>query len=124
MRMNEILFEGPPPIDAYGGGGFRIGGMRHEGSVALLPHAMHPWEPTAHAEIALPAFARFIEAADSVDVLLVGMGEDLAPLPREIRTALEAAGMGVEIMATGAACRTYNVLLAEDRRVAAALIAV
>ncbi len=121
MRMNEIQFEGQPPIDGYGAGGFRIGGVRIEGSVAALPASVGPWAPGA---LDPEAFAPFLAAADDIDVLLVGMGADVAALPRPTRDALEAAGIGVEIMATGAACRTYNVLLAENRRVAAALVAV
>lgn len=124
MRMNEITFESRPPIDAYGEGGFRIGGLRHQGSLALLPDRMEDWPVTAPAGIAPATVARFVAAASEIDVLLIGLGADVAALPRAAREALEAAGIGVEPMSTPSACRTFNVLLAENRRVAAALIAV
>ena len=121
MRMAEIGYEGPPPIDSYGGGGFRIAGAFHEGDLLLLGPVPTPWAP---AGFSVEAFAAVIRSAAEVDVLLVGMGVEIAPLPTAARLALEAAGIGVEVMSTASACRTYNVLLAEDRRVAAALIAV
>lgn len=124
MRMNEITFETRPPIDAYGEGGFRVGGLRHQGSLALLPARMEDWAVSAPEEITPEAVADFIAAAEEIDVLLIGLGADVAVLPRPAREALETAGIGVEPMSTPSACRTFNVLLAEDRRVAAALIAV
>ena len=124
MRMNEISFEGPPPIDAYGMGGFRLGGMRCDGSLAILPDGMREWAPRAMGELTIDPFADFVAAADRIDILLLGAGAEIAPLPASIRAALAPAALGVEVMATGAACRTYTVLLAEDRRVAAALLAV
>jgi len=124
MRMNEITFESRPPIDSYGEGGFRVGGLRHLGGLALLPERMQDWPVSAPAEITPETAAPFIAAADEIDVLLIGLGADVAVLPRAAREALEAAGIGVEPMSTPSACRTFNVLLAEDRRVAAALIAV
>ena len=125
MRMLEIDYDARPPIDAYGGGGFRLGGgVRHMGSMLHLPAGVSEWGVGLPAQADAAAFAPILQAAEEIDVLLVGMGPDIAPLPREAREALEEAGIGVETMATGAACRTFNVLLAEDRRVAAALIAV
>ncbi|MEM6441581.1 MAG: Mth938-like domain-containing protein [Pseudomonadota bacterium] len=124
MRMNEISFERRPPIDAYGGGGFTVGGLRHLGGLALLPERMEDWAVQAPDRITPEAVAPFLAAAEEIDVLLIGLGADVAVLPRPAREALEAAGIGVEPMSTPSACRTFNVLLAEDRRVAAALIAV
>lgn len=122
MRMSEIGYEGLPPIDSYGGGGFRIQNEFLTGDLMLSPTGgVAPW--TA-GDIGAGAFATFIDEAAEVDVLLVGMGAEIAALPRAARTALEDAGIGVEIMSTPSACRTYNVLLAEGRRVAAALIAI
>ncbi|MEM1314398.1 MAG: Mth938-like domain-containing protein [Pseudomonadota bacterium] len=122
--MNEITFESRPPIDSYGEGGFRVGGLRHLGSLALLPDRMEDWPVIAPVGIVPGSVARFVAAAAEIDVLLIGLGADVAVLPRPAREALEAAGIGVEPMSTPSACRTFNVLLAEDRRVAAALIAV
>ncbi|MEO0681535.1 MAG: Mth938-like domain-containing protein [Pseudomonadota bacterium] len=124
MRMNEITFENRPPIDGYGEGGFRVGGLRHLGGLALLPDRMEGWDVAAPAQITAASVAPFIAAAGDIDVLLIGLGADVAHLPAAARAALEAAGLGVEPMTTPSACRTFNVLLAEDRRVAAALIAV
>jgi uncharacterized protein len=124
MRMNEIGYEGPPPIDSYGGGGFRLSGVFHVGGLALTPSGAEVWAVDGPEAMTVAAFQTFIDRAAEVDVLLVGMGTEIAPLPAEARAALEAAGIGVEIMSTPSACRTFNVLLAEDRLVAAALVAV
>jgi uncharacterized protein len=124
MRMQEIDFDARPPIDAYGGGGFRVGGEKHLGSLLHLPSGRFAWEAGLPAEVTLPAVRPLLEAAGEMDVLLFGMGADIAALERGARAALEEAGIGVEVMSTASACRTFNVLLAEDRRVGAALIAV
>lgn len=122
MRVTEIDFSGPPPIDAYGGGGFRLSGAFHEGGLLLTPAGVAAWPVSAAPGEA--DFAAVIAEAAAIDVLLIGMGAEIAPLDRAARRALESAGIGAEIMSTGSACRTYNVLLSEGRRVAAALIAV
>lgn len=119
--MNEIGYEGPPPIDSYGGGGFRIAGAFHAGDLMMADDAPTVWSAGA---LEVDDFAAVLERANDLDVLLVGMGEEIAPLPGPTRAALEGAGVGVEVMSTASACRTYNVLLAENRRVAVALIAV
>ncbi len=124
MIVNEIEYDGPPPIDAYGGGGFRVGGERREGSLSLTPSGAASWNVGVREEISAESVAGFLACADEIDVLLIGVGAELGHLPAEAREALEAAGVGFEAMTTASACRTYNVLLAEGRRVAAALIAV
>jgi uncharacterized protein len=122
MRMSEIGYEGLPPIDSYGGGGFRITDEFISGDLMLSPTGgVTSWNPQS---LDAEAFTVFIAEAAEIDVLLVGMGAEIAALPSAARAALEEAGIGVEVMSTASACRTYNVLLAEDRRVAAALIAV
>jgi uncharacterized protein len=115
--MTEILFGGRPPVDGYGPGFFRIAGQVREGPLLLLPSGVSPWMCPGD-------FAPVLAGAGHIDVLIVGMGAEIAHLPPSARTALEAAGLGVEAMSTPSACRTYNVLLAEGRRVAAALIPV
>lgn len=122
MRTTEVVFGGQPPIDAYGAGGFRVEGAFREGALLMLPSGPAPW--AVEGRPGPSDFAAAIAEAGAVDVLLVGMGREIAPLDRAARAALEAAGIGVEVMSTGSACRTYNVLLSEGRRVAAALIAV
>lgn len=122
VRISELSWEGPPPIDSYGGGGFRVAEVFHPGSILLTPGGVFAW-PVAAAPAA-GDFAPAIAEAAEIDVLLIGMGPEIAPLGAEARAALEEAGLGFELMSTGSACRTYNVLLSEGRRVAAALIAV
>ena len=120
MRMIEIDYEAQPPIDGYGPDGFRVAGEWHDGALILLadgPHAM-AGAPTVQT------CAAVLEAADDLDLVIIGQGADIAPIPRDLRQALEAAGIGIEIMATPSACRTYNVLLTEDRRVGAVLVPV
>lgn len=117
MRLTEINFNDAPPIDGYGPGFFRIGGAVREGPVAVLPTGTHSWggfEDTA----------TLVAAADALDVLFIGTGAEIAPLPVAFREALEGAGIGVEAMASPPACRTYNVLLSEGRRIGAALLPV
>ena len=111
-------------IDAYGNGGFRFAGISHRGSLLCLPRGMLAWSVTEPSEITLESLAPVLAAADDIDVLLIGIGPDIAAISRELREALRARGVIVEAVNTGSAIRTYNVLLAEERAVAAALIAV
>jgi uncharacterized protein len=120
MRTTEVDYEGRLPVDSYGAGGFRVAGAVHRGPLALLPEGVITWG-------GLPDLGPFVERAADFDVLIVGTGADAAAVPTgfaEARARLEAAGAGVDVMATPSAARTYNVLLAEGRRVAAALMPV
>jgi len=111
-------------IDAYGNGGFRFADISHRGSLLCLPGGMFAWPVTTIAEITLETLAPVLAVADDVDVLMIGVGPEIAAIPREVREALRERHVIVEAVNTGSAIRTYNVLLAEDRAVAAALIAV
>ncbi len=111
-------------IDAYGNGGFRFADMSHRGSVLALPGGIHAWPVASADALTLGLFAPVLAEAAEIRILLVGTGREVCFLAPEIRTALREAGIGVDVMQTGAAARTYNVLLAENRPVAAALIAV
>lgn len=122
--IREAHFPGRAPIDAYGNGGFRFADMSHRGSVLCLPSGIYGWEPADPANLSSDDFARLLVEAGDVEILLVGTGRDLRPLPAALRGAFKEAGISADPMSTGAAVRTYNVLLAEDRAVAAALIAV
>ena len=114
-----------PSIDAYGGGGFRIDGVRHEGSVLIIDDAPHPWRATAVEALTAADFeAVFNAPVGSVEFVLLGTGAVQALPPRAVREAVAAAGMGLEFMASEAAARTYNLLASEGRRLACALIAV
>ncbi len=122
--IREAHFPGRPAIDAYGNGGFRFADMSHRGSIQCLPTGVYGWEPVDPDKLSEKDFERLLEEAGEIEILLVGMGRDLRPLPKELRASLKAVNIAAEPMSTGAAVRTYNVLLAEDRAVAAALIAV
>ena len=111
-------------IDAYGNGGFRFAGISHRGSLLCLPQGMFAWDVQTPAQITLETLAPVFAAADDIDVLMIGIGPDIAAIPRELREALRERKVIVEAINTGGAIRTYNVLLAEERAVAAALIAV
>lgn len=111
-------------IDAYGNGGFRFAEMSHRGSLLALPSGMYAWDIATPEALAGGALDKILADAGEIDVLLVGMGPDIAPFDSGLRSALRAVGVIVEAVSTGSAVRTYNVLLAEKRAVAAALIAV
>lgn len=111
-------------IDAYGNGGFRFADMSHKGSILCLPSGIYAWDVTSADDLDLRSFDRVMADKDRILFLLLGTGRSQVFPSRELRNSFEAAGLGLEPMDTGAACRTYNVLLAERRPVAAALIAV
>ena len=111
-------------IEGYGNGGFRFASMSHRGSLLCLPTGMHAWEATSPAEISMANLQPVFDAADQIDVLLVGLGNSVAGFDKSIRAALRERGIIVEAVATGGAVRTYNILLGENRAVGAALIAV
>ncbi len=111
-------------VQRYGNGGFRVSGVPFAGSVIVAVSETLPWSVTSMAELTLADFAPLIARAGSIDVCLLGCGAAMQPLPRALRDALKDAGLAVDPMDTGAACRTYNVLMGEGRAVAAALIAI
>ncbi|MGP0058072.1 MAG: Mth938-like domain-containing protein [Beijerinckiaceae bacterium] len=111
-------------IEAYGQGGFSFGGMSHRGSILALPSGIRAWNATVPQDITVEALAPlFAEEKGLVEYLLVGTGRDFVPLDKALRQRLREVGIVVEAMATGAAARTYSILLDEGRRVAAALLA-
>jgi uncharacterized protein len=111
-------------IDAYGNGGFRFAGMSHRGSLLVLPSGMHAWSVKSAGEVTVESLAPVLEVADQIDVLLIGLGDDIAGIDPRIRAAFRERNVIVEAVATGGAVRTYNVLFGEKRAVGAALIAV
>ena len=114
----------PATIDAYGDGGFRFAGMSHRGSLLCLPAGMWASPVTSAAEISLEILPPVVAADPPIELFLIGAGRDPWPLPPALRDHLQAAGVAVEAMSTGAAVSTYNILLGEGRRVGALLIAV
>jgi uncharacterized protein len=124
--IRDAHFPGRAPIEAYGNGGFRFAGMSHRGSLLCLPSGIHGWKeaPAEGSGVDAASLARVFAEAPDIQILLIGTGPDIVPLTPEVRARCRELGIVAEPMATGAAVRTFNVLLAEERAVAAALIAV
>lgn len=125
--MKKAFYPEQVPIDAYGNGGFRFADMSHRGSLLCLPSGMHGWDHGAGMladSLDLGRLEAVLAEAGSIEVLLLGTGAEQIFPTQELKAEFAAHGLFVEAMATGAAARTYNVLLAEKRAVAAALIAV
>jgi uncharacterized protein len=122
--IREAHFPGRAQIDTYGNGGFRFADMSHKGSLMLLPSGVHGWDFTEGDVLTVSSLQLVLDQASEIEFLLVGTGKELVRIPNEVKDALRAAGIGSDPMSTGAAVRTYNVMLAEERAVAAVLIAV
>jgi len=114
----------PALIDAYGDGGFRFGGMSHRGSLLCFPDGIWAWPVKNVAELTPEGLQAVFHRAESLDFFLSGTGRDPWALPENIWKRFRELSLSVETMATGAAVRTYNILLAESRRVGAGLIVV
>jgi len=112
------------PIDAYGKGGFAFAGMSHRGSLLCLPDGIWAWEVTRPEQIDKYSLARVFAAANSIDTLIVGTGTEVWLAPQDLRAALRALRVTLDTMQTGPAIRTYNIMMGERRRVAAARVAV
>ncbi len=112
------------PIEAYGKGGFAFADMSHRGSLLCLPDAIWAWSVTRPDEIDETSLGRVFAAANGIDTLIVGTGTEVWLAPPALRNALRRVGVVMDSMQTGPAIRTYNIMMGERRRVAAALIAV
>ena len=112
------------PIEAYGAGGFRFGELSHKGSLLALPTGIWAWPPQRAAEIDVASLSRVFSEKAEIGILLIGCGREPVLLSAPLRERLRAEGISFDVMPTRAAASTYNVLLSEGRRVAAALIAV
>ena len=126
MDLTPLIPAGRQIVESYGGGKFRVSGQVFEGSIVVFADRTAKWPVADVASMTIEDLAAVAEAAraGTIDLLLVGCGSRMAPLPPSLRQAFRDIGVVMEPMDTGAACRTYNVLMAEGRRVAAALIAV
>lgn len=122
--MLKPRFEGQPQIDAYGDFGFRLASQRFEGSVILTPKGLYPWGISSIQHVTTDSLTPILEAISKIDFLIVGSGQHFQRWPKQVTEHLKKHGIEPDFMDTGAAARTYNVLCSEDRRVAAALIAV
>lgn len=124
IEIRDAHFPGRSPIDAYGNGGFRFADMSHRGSLLCIPSGIYGWDADADSELDVALFSRIFDEAKDIEVLLVGTGTDIRPLPPVLKMRLRDAQIISDPMNTGAAVRTFNVMLSESRAVAAALIAV
>jgi uncharacterized protein len=120
--VRSAHYPGRAPVDSYGNGGFRFAGMSHRGSLIFLPSGIYGWDPGERID--RETLTRVLDEADGIEVLLIGTGPEMMPLDPDLGAALHERAIVAETMSTGAAVRTFNVLLAEDRAVAAALLAV
>ena len=117
MRMTEIEFDDAKPVEGYGPGFFRIAGEVIAAPMIVTATGARPWGGFNDAET-------LVAMVGEIDVIFIGTGDEVAYLPKELRAALDEAGLGAEAMNSPAACRTYNVLVNDGRRVAAALLPV
>ena len=122
MDITPLVPEGRQIIESYGDDGFRISGERYPGPVIVWPEGVATWAVSGIGAAAIETLDAVFAAEPPIEILLIGSGATFDMAPAALRSALGARGVSIESMDTGAACRTYNVLMAEDRRVAAALI--
>ena len=116
MDLTEQTFGDALPFDGYGPGSFRVAGAVHHGALVVHPGGVAAWDGRDPAPLT--------SLSGAVDVVLMGTGTEIAHAPGDLRAAVEDAGIGLEVMNSPAACRTYNVLIGEGRRVAAAVLPV
>ena len=117
MQLNEIHYDDAVPVDGYGAGFFRVGGQVFQGPILVMPNDVVPWAGFEDVAAIQPF-------TDQIDVLFVGTGAEIAHIPTSLKTPIEETGIGVEPMSSPSACRTYNVLVSEGRRIGLALIPV
>lgn len=122
MDITPLVAQGASIIQSYAEGKFRISGMVYDGAVIVFPDHVESW--TGVAPLVPGHFQSLLNRRDAFDVVLLGCGKTVAPEMLTLRKDLKARGLHIEFMDTGAACRTFNVLLTEGRRVAAALLPV
>ncbi|SDU11844.1 Mth938-like domain-containing protein [Stappia sp. ES.058] len=122
--VRDAHFPDRAPIDAYGNGGFRFAEMSHRGSILCVPSGIYGFAATSAEELTPEALDKVLSDHEGISVFLVGTGAELKPLSTALKDAMRAAGISADPMSTGAAVRTYNVLLSEGRPVAAVFLAV
>ncbi len=123
-RTDQAHLPRSAPIEAYGKGGFVFAGMSHRGSLLCLPDSIWAWPVTSPGQIDRYSLERVFALAHNIDTLIVGTGTDVWLPPSDLRAALRTARIVLDSMQTGPAIRTYNIMIGERRRVAAALIAI
>ena len=118
--VTPLIPAGRQVVDSYGRNGFHVSGVAYEGAILVTAEATVAWPVSSLTEVTLDSLSALFDRG--IEILLLGCGARMVPVPPALRAALKAKGMVVDAMDTGAACRTYNVLVAEERRVAAALL--
>jgi len=121
VELTPLQPAGRQVIERYGENGFRVAGVIYRGAVLVFPDRTLSWSATSASGVTWESLTPVVEHG-GVQILLLGLGRPMGAIPHALRKTLHAAGIVVEPMDTGAACRTYNVLVAEDRHVAAALL--
>ena len=124
LEMTDAYYPGHDPIDFYGSGGFRFGSMSHQGAILFLPSGTRRWDAETPTSLSTDHLAKILAEKSEIEILIIGTGKTLTPLSPDIKDAIRSAGIKMEVMDTGAAVRTLNILLSEDRAVAAALFPV
>ena len=124
MEITSIAPPGRQIIESYGTGRFRVSGCVYDGGIIVTPDETVGWPVAAFSQVTFESFGALLARQQLPDLLLLGCGTDMALPDPALRAALRERGILLESMASGAACRTYNVLMGEERFVAAALIAV
>ena len=124
MDLTPLVPAGRQIIDSYGDERFTVSGTVHHGSIIVFTDRTLAWPVSTIAEMSLESLQPIVAVRASLEVVLIGCGARLTQIPRELRQTLRQSGLAAELMDTGAACRTYNVLAAEERKVVAALLAV
>jgi uncharacterized protein len=121
MELTQLVQAGRQVIERYGASGFRVAGVVYQGSILVFPDRTEPWVAADVSSVSFESLAPVVEYG-GVQILLLGFGRRISAVPVGLRAALRSAGIVLEVMDTGAACRTYNVLVGEERHVAAALL--
>ncbi len=124
MDITPLIPAGRQVIRSYGNGGFTVADVRHDGSVLVTAEQTFPLDVASLEDLSLAHFDPLWALEPSIELLLIGTGAKMVFLPDALRAGLKDHGISVDSMDSGAAARTYNVLLSEERLVAAAIIAV
>lgn len=124
LDITPRVAEGRQLIQAYGGGGFKVAGTRYEGSILVFPEETLKWPVQTIDDITIDSLSAVADRAVDLEILIIGCGGGFQPPPKGLREALKEKGLVLEWMDTGAACRTHSVLITEERRAAAAVIAI
>ena len=116
VPSNRIL------VDSYGPGRFQVARQEYNQSLLLLPESVTPWGLTDISELTIESLEHFVGLDDPIEVLIIGCGDRMAMISSSIKNAMREKGISLDQMSTGAACRTFNILMSEGRRAGAALI--